>query len=70
METAINAFAKTHGYDTAKKRGMWKGYEVYEPIMGGGGSPCIGLPYYILVKDGKIRMSTHDEVFDIFDSLL
>lgn len=45
-----------------KKSIPWKGYEVYEPVYDD--DVCIGLPYVILVKDDKVRISTDDEALD------
>lgn len=43
-----------------KKDIPWKGYEVYSPVFTGK-APIIGLPYVVLVKEGKARLSTGEE---------
>lgn len=48
------------------KRGKdYKGYKVFEPVYN---KECfIGLPYVILVKDNKARISTAEESLDYLD---
>lgn len=57
----ITAFAKKQGYEDAEYLCDWCGYACYEPIMNNSEIGFVGLPLLILVKDGKIRMSTPDE---------
>lgn len=62
-------FAKAQGYDSARAVGKWKGFALYEPIMKAPGAR-VGLPHFILVKGGEIRMTTPDEAFEIFDKTI
>lgn len=50
-----------HG-DGVKYTNHWNGYEVWEPIYN---EPVFisYCPFVILVKDGKARLSTHEESF-------
>ena len=58
----ILEFAQKNGYQTVKKEPQkWNGYTVYTPSFNDGKEHCIGLPYVILVKNGKARMSSFDE---------
>lgn len=43
----------------------WKGYNVYKPEYKDGA--IVGLPYVILEKDGKARISTEKEAFEYLD---
>ena len=55
-------FAKSQGYQTVKKeKEKWNGYTVYSPGYDDGFVHFVGLPYVILVKNGKARMSDLDE---------
>ena len=61
--------AKEAGFHDAKRIGLWKGYEVVEPIFTDGEIHYIGLPQYILCKDGKLRWASGmDESLEILDS--
>ncbi len=60
----ILEFALKQGYQTVKKSGTWRGYTVYTPGYDDGATHYTGLPYVILVKDGKARMSTPKETID------
>lgn len=64
----IIEFAKKHGYSGAEYSTDWKGYEVYEPYFDGEETRYVGLPYIILVKGDKIRLSTPDESFEFIDN--
>lgn len=59
--------AKEQGYSNVVKSDDWRGYEVWETWTSDGAK--IGLPLVILVKGGKIRMSTPDEAFARLDDL-
>ena len=48
-----------------KRRPDWKGYEVYEPEHKG--SPKIGPPLCVLVKDGEVRLTTPEESLEYLD---
>ena len=64
----VNDVAKKLGYDRAEKKKIkYKGYDVYECILDNPGGEIIGKPVYILVKNGKYRMATPDEVLELFD---
>ena len=65
----IVKFAKDNGYETAEFNGQWREYDVYKPVYNSKNICMIGLPYIILVKDNKIRMSTEKECFDYIKSL-
>ena len=63
-------YAKTRGYDKVTKCDKtWDGYSIYEPGFNRKGSPKIGYPLVILVKDDEIRISTEDESLEILDYL-
>lgn len=49
-------------YNNPELVGEWKGYQVYSNNYGGN-APAIGLPEFVLYKDGKARLSTTDEAF-------
>jgi hypothetical protein len=53
--------AKEAGFDIATFEKEWNGYEVFYGEFSDDIRRCLGLPYYMLVKDGKIRLSTADE---------
>lgn len=65
----VKKFVEKFGYDGARYRGKWKQYEVYEPILKDEEPADIGIPEFVLVLDGSIRMATPDEVFEYIDSL-
>ena len=68
MEKKVLEFAAQHGYCDAIKEQDWRGYQVFSPIYSREeGLACVGLPLIILVKDGKIRMSTEEEAFAYLD---
>lgn len=53
--------AKKHGFDTAKYFKRWNGYDVYCAEYEGDEVQFVGLPQYILVKDGKARITEGEE---------
>lgn len=63
---SVMDFAEKQGYESAYLVLKWKGYDVYQPVYSDEMS-YIGLPLMILVKGEKIRMTTPDEAFEIFD---
>jgi hypothetical protein len=68
MDKKVLDFALQQGYSDVIKEKPWRGYDVYSPIYGDDdGSACVGLPLIILVKNGKIRLSTEDEAFAYLD---
>jgi hypothetical protein len=56
-------FAKKYGYSDVKEHEQsWNGYDIWEPFFGDKEKLCVsGPPRVILVKGGKIRMSTCEE---------
>lgn len=48
-----------------KRRPDWKGYEVYEPVCKK--YCCVGLPFYVLVKDGEVRLTRPEEGLELID---
>ena len=42
-------------YDDAEYRGQWNGFDVYEPTFNDDKEHIIGIPQFILVKDGTLR---------------
>lgn len=60
-------FAEKRGYTHVERVDDWNGYEVWEPYTEGGAK--IGLPFVILVKGERMRMSTQDEAFERLDDL-
>lgn len=48
-----------------KRRPDWKGYEVYVPEYKG--SPKIGPPLCVLVKDGEVRLTRPEESLEYLD---
>lgn len=60
--------AKKDIFDDAKDTGkIWKGYKVYEPIFFDNEPRCIGLPHFILEKNGIVRFTTDKECFKVLD---
>lgn len=57
----IIALARKHGYDTARYFKRWNDYDVYCADDEGNEVQFVGLPQYILVKDGKARITKGDE---------
>lgn len=62
----IQEFAKRCGFDMAEDtEKIWNGYKVYSLDMLE--DAAVGLPQFALVKDGKVRVNTYDETFEIYD---
>lgn len=55
------------GASRYKKSVPWNGYDVYKPVYTE--MAYRGLPLVVLVKDGKVRLSTPDETLDYTDFL-
>jgi hypothetical protein len=53
--------AKEAGFEIAVFEKEWNGYEVFYGDFKEDKNLCLGLPYYMLVKNGEIRLSTADE---------
>lgn len=46
----------------------WEGYKVFAEDYGKD-APVIGLPQFVLYKDGKARLTTDKEAFEIINTL-
>lgn len=58
-------------YDNVEYVGDWKGWKVYEPfIINDDRVKIIGLPIFVLEKNGKIRLNKHEESLVILRHLL
>lgn len=69
-EQEILKFARKSIFDTAKRLGKWKDYEVWEPEFSDGQTRYIGFPQFILVKGDSIRWTRDDaESTAIIDAL-
>lgn len=65
----INEFAIKHGGDYAYKyEKTWNGYTVYGLCYNK--RITVGKPRFILVKDGKMRLSEPEECFKIMDAVI
>ena len=61
----VKEVAQKLGYDGVEKTKVkYKGYDVYECVADDGDQK-IGTPTYILVKDGKFKVSDVDEALEI-----
>ncbi len=69
VSQTIIDLAVQNGYDTATLLKQANGYNVYVPDFEGDEICCIGLPQYILEKDGKVRMTKGEEGLDIMEQL-
>lgn len=59
MSKSADKFAKSEDFDYAEHVGQWHGADVF---IAGFKEPCdVGLPQYILEKDGKVRWATVEE---------
>ncbi|MDD6448287.1 MAG: hypothetical protein PUF78_01000 [Lachnospiraceae bacterium] len=67
-EKDIIAVAKKNSYDTAKYAGEWHGYDVWVGEFTDGKKHEVGLPLFILVKDGKYKLG-YDSWMQIMDDL-
>ena len=54
--------AKSYSFAT-----KWKGYDVYSLFFGE--NAVVGLPMFILEKDGKCRLTETNEAFEIIEIL-
>ena len=62
----VKEIAEKLGYTRAKKlKTKYKEYEVYECILEGSEEQYIGYPVYILVKDGKFKISDTKTALEI-----
>lgn len=66
MKKIAKKFAEESGYIGAEYLQEWKGYSVFNPVYSKE-TATIGLPYVILVKNEKARMSTVEETFEYLD---
>lgn len=62
--------AQAAGFDNVKRVGKWHGFDVFDPDYNDDIIRYIGLPQFILVKDGVSRWSSPDEAFEIMDAVL
>lgn len=65
----VKQFVRKFGYDDAEYRGEWNRYDVYAPIFKDEEAADVGIPEFVLVHDGLIRMATVDEALDYIRSL-
>ncbi len=67
------AFARKMGYDGAKYRGKWKGYDVYEPISAEeqqGSEPSNVRDWEFILDYGiAMLMAVEDQAYEILNSL-
>lgn len=62
--------ARAAAFHDLRRRGKWNGYTVLEPIFTDDEIHIVGIPQYILYKDGQLRWTTDmEESFAIMDSL-
>lgn len=67
-EERIISIVKENGYDTARYVGVWNGYEVWTGDFTDGEVHEVGLPLFVLVKDGTYKLG-YDEWMEIMDEL-
>lgn len=60
-EQEILRFARKSIFDTAKRLGKWKDYEVWEPGFSDSQTHYIGFPQFILIKGNSIRLTEDDK---------
>lgn len=66
----VKEVAQKLGYDGVEKTKVkYKGYDVYECVADDGDQK-IGTPTYILVKDGKFKVSDADNWMEIYHETL
>lgn len=66
VKNIFDQFLTAYDIPSAKYKGEWNGYEVYDPDTSKYGY-YIGMPLVILVKDKEIRMSTPKEALEFLD---
>jgi hypothetical protein len=63
------AYAHSVGFDTAKRVGTYKGFPLYVCDYNSSNNdlsaPCIGLPFYLIIKEGKAIELTADEIWQL-----
>ncbi len=62
--------ARNLGYHDAVRRGTWHEYEVVEPVFTDNEMHIIGLPQYILYKDGRLKWTEGEEGLKIMSALM
>ncbi len=62
--------ARNLGYHDAVRRGTWNGFEVVEPVFTDDEMHIIGLPQYILYKDGELKWTKGMEGLKIMSALM
>ncbi len=62
--------ARKLGYHDAVCRGTWNGYEVVEPVFTDNEMHIIGLPQYILYKDGRLKWTKDMEGLKVMSALI
>lgn len=65
IKNEIINLARDLNADSVTVGKSWKGYNVYKPEYKA--EAIVGLPYVILEKDGKARVSTEKEAFEYLD---
>lgn len=55
-------------YDNPQFVCDWRGYKVFAEDYGND-APAIGLPQFVIYKDGKARLTTPKEAFEIIKTL-
>lgn len=67
---SVLKFAKEHGYQSAKPRGRWNDYNIFEMILSDDhDSLHVGIPQFILDDGKELRISEYTEAFEILDRL-
>jgi len=62
--------ARNLGYHDAVRRGTWNGFEVVAPVFTDDEMHIIGLPQYILYKDGELKWTKGMEGLKIMSALM
>lgn len=68
-EKEILDFAKSRGYETIYKSAAWRGYTIYEFGFEDNQVRYIGLPYFGIIDNGNIRLSTAEETMEWLSDL-
>lgn len=68
MDNKIQKFAEELGYKRAEYVGDYKDSQIYYLIYSDDEICCIGLPRYIVVENGTLRVSEDEETFEIMRS--